>query len=109
MLQNEEPNDFVIATGKSYSVKDFMIHAFSHAELDWEKHVRIDERYVRPSEVHELRGDASKAKAHLGWQPTVNFDDLVSMMVDHDLDLARRERMLSHVSHEVKLTDDTDD
>ena len=103
MLQQDKPDDYVIATGESYSVKDFLTRAFSHADLDWEKYVRIDERYVRPAEVDMLCGDASKARAQLGWQPRVTLDELVRMMVDHDLDLARQERTLADAGHAVNL------
>ena len=103
MLQQEVPGDFVIATGQSYAVRDYLAAAFSYAELDWEKHVHIDERYLRPAEVDSLCGDASKARAQLGWQPKVSFDELVRMMVDHDLELARQERTLADAGHSVSL------
>jgi GDPmannose 4,6-dehydratase len=103
MLQQEVPGDFVIATGQSHAVRDYLAAAFSHAGLDWEKHVRIDERYVRPAEVDMLCGDAGKARSELGWQPKVSFDELVRMMVDHDLDLARQERTLADAGHAVNL------
>jgi GDPmannose 4,6-dehydratase len=85
MLQPDEPDDYVIATGESHSVREFAELAFAHAGLDWEEHVRIDERYFRPSEVDALLGDASKAREHLGWQPTVGFEELVRTMVDADV------------------------
>jgi len=85
MLQHETPQDFVIATGASHSVREFCETAFSHVGLDWEQHVRIDANYYRPSEVDDLVGDASKARAELGWIPTVGFEELVARMVDADV------------------------
>jgi GDPmannose 4,6-dehydratase len=84
MLQMDEPDDFVLATGETHSVQEFLDAAFGHAGLDWHDYVRIDERYFRPSEVDVLIGDYSKAKAMLGWEPTVRFQELVQMMVDAD-------------------------
>ena len=85
MLQHDEPDDFVIATGEAHSVKEFVEIAFNHAGLDWEKFVEIDPRYFRPSEVDHLRGDASKAKKVLGWEPKTSFEDLAKLMVDDDI------------------------
>jgi GDPmannose 4,6-dehydratase len=85
MLQQEKPDDFVIATGECHSVRDLLDVAFGHLDLDWKKYVEIDPRYFRPSEVDELRGDASKARRVLGWQPRVDFKSLVARMVDADL------------------------
>ena len=85
MLQADEPTDYVVATGTAYSVRDFVTMAFERAGLDWEKHVRFDERYLRPSEVDALIGDASKAKALLGWTPSTLTPDLVAIMVDADI------------------------
>jgi GDPmannose 4,6-dehydratase len=85
MLQADEPEDFVIATGQTHSVREFLELAFEHAGLDWQPHVEIDPRYFRPSEVDELQGDASKAKDKLGWEPTVGFQELVRIMVDADV------------------------
>jgi GDPmannose 4,6-dehydratase len=84
MLQQERPADYVLATGETHSVQEFLEEAFGYAELDWREYVRIDERYFRPAEVDLLIGDASKAKRELGWEPTVRFSELVRMMVDHD-------------------------
>jgi GDPmannose 4,6-dehydratase len=84
MLQADEPDDYVVATGTAYSVRDFVQFAFEHAGLDWEKHVRFDERYLRPAEVDALIGDASKAKQVLGWQPQVLTPELARIMVDAD-------------------------
>jgi GDPmannose 4,6-dehydratase len=91
MLQQPWPDDYVVATGESHSVRDFVVAAFGHVKLDWEKHVTLDERYLRPSEVDHLLGDASKARQKLGWTPTVTFDALVKMMVEEDLQVAERE------------------
>jgi len=92
MVQQDEPGDYVIATGQTRSVREFLEAAFTHAGLDWKKHVEIDPRYFRPAEVDLLVGDASKARAKLGWEPKVQFDELVKMMVDADLAEAKRER-----------------
>ncbi len=85
MLQQEEPDDYVIATGETHSVREFCELAFDHVGLDWERHVRIDDRYLRPAEVDHLLGDATKASQELGWKPTVTFEELVTRMVDADL------------------------
>jgi GDPmannose 4,6-dehydratase len=85
MLQQPEPRDYVIGTGVSHSVRDLVEAAFSHVGLAWEKHVRVDPNFIRPAEVDVLTGDASKARAELGWAPTVSFRELVAMMVDADL------------------------
>jgi GDPmannose 4,6-dehydratase len=87
MLQRPSPEDYVIATGVSHSVRDLVQIAFSHVGLDWEKFVRIDPALLRPAEVEHLLGDPSKARAELGWRPTVDFKQLVEMMVDADLQL----------------------
>jgi GDPmannose 4,6-dehydratase len=84
MLQSEEPDDYVLATGETHSVREFLDEAFGYAGLDWNEYVKIDERYFRPAEVDMLLGDASKAREELGWEPTVRFEELVRMMVDHD-------------------------
>jgi len=86
MLQADEPDDFVLATGSSMSVRDFMAEAFAHVGLDWEEHVRFDDRYLRPSEVDALQGDASKAERVLGWKATVDGKRLAQVMVDADLE-----------------------
>ena len=103
MLQQDAPDDYVVATGEAYSVRDFVETAFAHAGLDWEQHVRIDPRYFRPTEVDFLQGDASKARARLGWAPRVDFRELVARMVDHDMELARQEQTLRHAGHDVAL------
>jgi GDPmannose 4,6-dehydratase len=87
MLQQDEPDDYVIATGAMRSVREFALTAFAVAGLDWEKYVVVDEAYMRPAEVHELRGDASKAAKQLGWKATTTFDELVHEMLESDLKL----------------------
>jgi GDPmannose 4,6-dehydratase len=85
MLQKDLPDDYVIATGETHSVREFLVEAFSHVGLDWTDFVQIDSKYFRPAEVDLLVGDPSKAKSYLGWEPTVKFKELVRMMVDADL------------------------
>ena len=85
MLQQDEPEDFVIATGETHSVREFLEEAFGHVGLDWQKHVVLDKRYERPSEVDLLVGDPAKAREKLGWQPKVTFRELVRLMVDADV------------------------
>lgn len=85
MLQHDKPDDYVIATGETFSVREFLEEAFSYVNLDWEKYVEIDKRYFRPAEVDLLIGDATKAREQLGWTPKVKFRDLVKIMVDADL------------------------
>jgi GDPmannose 4,6-dehydratase len=101
MVQHDEPDDFVLATNETHSVREFMEVAFAHAGLDWEEHVEIDPKYFRPSEVDVLLGDYSKAKEKLGWEPTITFEGLVQMMVDADVkavedELAGRVTRYSH-------------
>lgn len=91
MLQQEQPDDFVIATGEQHSVRELVEHAFGHVDLDWQEYVEIDDSLLRPAEVNTLRGDASKAKAQLGWTPSVTFRELVQMMVDADLERVGKE------------------
>ena len=85
MLQNNKPEDFVIGTGESHSVKEFVKEAFSYVGLDWEKYVKIDPRYLRPTEVRELVADSTKAKESLRWEPKIRFKELVRIMVDADI------------------------
>lgn len=92
MLQQEEPDDYIVAMGVTHSVREFLEKTFSKLDLDYNDFVEFDERYMRPSEVDVLLGDPSKAKQKLGWEPEVDLDGLVSMMVEHDLELARREK-----------------
>jgi GDPmannose 4,6-dehydratase len=87
MLQAEEPDDYVLATGETHSVREFLDEAFGYAELDWNDYVTIDERYFRPTEVDVLLGNPAKAKEKLDWEPTVRFQELVRIMVDHDRQL----------------------
>ena len=92
MLQADEPDDFVIGTGETHSVREFLEVAFAHAGLDWQEHVKLDPRYLRPAEVDLLLADPAKAREKLGWTPTVGFRELVTMMVDADVALAAREK-----------------
>jgi GDPmannose 4,6-dehydratase len=91
MLQADKPDDYVVATGETYSVREFLDETFTYLNLDWHQFVEIDPRYYRPAEVDLLLGDASKVRRELGWEPKVNFKQLVQLMVDHDLKLAREE------------------
>jgi GDPmannose 4,6-dehydratase len=92
MLQADRPDDYVIGTGETHSVREFLQIAFGHVGLNWEDYVRIDPRYFRPAEVDLLRSDPTKAKTELGWAPKVGFHELVTRMVDSDVELARREQ-----------------
>jgi len=94
MVQQDDPGDYVIATGETHSVKEFCEEAFSLVDLDWEQYVRHDPRYDRPSEVDLLLGDPAKARSVLRWTPRVTFSELVRMMMESDLRLARRELAL---------------
>jgi GDPmannose 4,6-dehydratase len=85
MLQQEQPGDYVVATGETHSVRDFLDEAFGYLGLDWHDFVEIDPKYFRPAEVDLLQGDASKAFNNLGWKPTIKFRDLVRLMVDSDM------------------------
>ena len=95
MLQQDEPDDYVVATGQTHSVAEFLDEVFGILQLDWKKHVEIDPRYFRPAEVDLLLGDAGKAQRVLGWTPKVTFKDLAKMMTESDWELARREKVLS--------------
>jgi GDPmannose 4,6-dehydratase len=101
ILQHDEPDDFVVATGHSHSVGELVIKVFGMLDLNWEDHVLIDPKYYRPAEVEHLHGDASKARRLLGWEPRVNFDQLITRMVNHDLDLAKQEKLLKGAGHVV--------
>ena len=92
MLQQDNPDDYVIATNETHSVKEFCIEAFSRVDLDWEKYVEYDKRYERPAEVNLLKGNPAKAKKQLNWEPKVTFKDLVRIMVDADLEVAKNEK-----------------
>ncbi len=95
MLQQDEPDDFVIATGKTYSVREFVEYVFDLLELDYTQYVEVDPRYFRPAEVDILLGDPTKAREKLGWSPTVDMYGLAEMMVEHDWKLAREERVVT--------------
>ena len=101
MLQNETADDYVVATGESHTVQRLCELAFGHVGLDWRQHVEIDPRYTRPTEVDALCGDSTKARRVLSWQPRVRFPDLIEMMVDWDLELARQERTLKDAGHQL--------
>jgi GDPmannose 4,6-dehydratase len=92
MLQQEKPDDYVVATGETHSIREFLDLAFGHVNLDWQKYVEIDPRYFRPAEVELLIGDASKAKRQLGWEPKTKFADLVKLMVEADVKLLKDHR-----------------
>lgn len=94
MLQHDDPDDFVIATGERYSVRYFLDATFGLLDLDWQNYVQVDPQYMRPAEVEILQGDSSKARNVLGWKPEVDFEGLVRMMVESDLELARQEKAL---------------
>ena len=94
MLQQDTPDDYVLATGEMHSVRELLEEAFSYVGLDWQKYTRHDDRYNRPSEVDQLLGDPSKAKRVLGWTPKVTFKELIRLMMDADLELARKERVV---------------
>jgi GDPmannose 4,6-dehydratase len=98
MLQADEPDDYVIATGETRSVREFLDEAFGLLDLDWKEHVEKDPRYYRPAEVDLLLGDATKAREKLGWEPKVDFKQLVRLMVEYDLDLARQEATHKSIS-----------
>jgi len=95
MLQQDQPDDYVIATGETHSVEEFLIETFSHLNLDWHDYVELDPKYLRPAEVDLLIGDSAKAKRVLGWEPRVSFKELVRLMVDADV------AMLGHQEHEA--------
>ena len=101
MLQAERPDDYVVATGEAHSVREFLDLAGAHCGLDWTRYVETDPRYFRPTEVDYLLGDASKARRLLGWKPRVSFEELVRLMIEHDLELARQEQTLSRAGHRV--------
>lgn len=104
MLQREEPDTWMICTGESHTVKEFAEAVFKRLDLNWEDHVEIDPRYFRPAEVEALRGDPSRTNEELGWKPKTSFDELVTMMVKHDHELARQERTLRDAGHNVALS-----
>jgi GDPmannose 4,6-dehydratase len=103
MLQQDEPDDYVIATGETHSVREFLERAFAHVGLDYRDFVVVDPRYFRPTEVDLLLGDAGKARAKLGWAPQVDFEHLTRMMVEADLELATREKTLRDAGHKLNF------
>ncbi len=100
MVQQDEPDDYVVATGETYSVREFVEKVFEKLDLDYRKHVAIDKRYFRPTEVDVLLGDAAKARKKLGWSPKVGFDRLIEMMVKADMELAEKEKTLRDAGYE---------
>ena len=94
MMQYESPEDWVLATGKSYSVKEFLEKAFSKLDLDYREYTLFSEKYYRPLEVNYLLGDSSKAQNKLGWKPEVDIDQLIDMMLEYDINLAEKEKVL---------------
>ena len=101
MLQQPSPDDYVVATGKMISVQEFADHCFAQVGLDSKDFIEIDPRYFRPAEVEELLGDPAKAKEQLGWEPRTSVEELAKMMVESDLELARREKTLRDAGHDV--------
>ena len=104
MLQQDTPDDYVIATGTMLSVREFCALAFASLDLDYQDFVSIDPRYYRPTEVDHLLGDATKARTRLGWEPATTIEELAGMMVEHDLELAAREKTLRDAGHEMPAT-----
>jgi GDPmannose 4,6-dehydratase len=94
MLQQDKPDDYIIATGQSHSVREFVAEVFGYLDLDWHEYVEIDPKYFRPSEVDYLQGDASKAKKVLKWKPKVSFEELARMMTDTDMKIAEHEKLI---------------
>ena len=94
MLQHDTPDDWVLATGETHTVKEFLQKAFEYVDLDWEKYVQTSKKYFRPNEVEHLLGDSTKARKELNWSPKTSFDELVKLMIDHDLVLAEQEKVL---------------
>ncbi|MFH1376322.1 MAG: GDP-mannose 4,6-dehydratase [Candidatus Woesearchaeota archaeon] len=91
MLQAEEPSDYVVSSGRSHSIRDFLDIAFNHVGLEFRDYVKVDPKFLRPAEVHTLQGDSSKIKTELGWEPKTEFGDLIKMMVDHDMERVKKE------------------
>jgi GDPmannose 4,6-dehydratase len=104
MLQQDEPDDYVIATGKMIAVRDFCELAFGHVDLDYRDFVEVDPKYFRPSEVEQLQGNAAKARRKLGWEPRTTVEDLARMMVENDLEMAAREKTLRDAGHTLPAT-----
>ena len=95
ILQQDSPDDYVVATGEMHSVREFLELAFGRVKLDWKKYVECDPRYRRPAEVDVLCGDASKARRLLNWEPRIGFEELVTIMIKADAELARKERLIA--------------
>jgi GDPmannose 4,6-dehydratase len=102
MLQQDQADDYVVATGEAYSVREFLDIAAERLNLDWKEYVEIDPRYFRPTEVDYLLGDPSKARERFGWKPEVSFEELVCMMVDHDLQLAQRDQLVAGAGYDLR-------
>jgi GDPmannose 4,6-dehydratase len=102
MLQQDQPGDYVLATGETHTVREFMIEAFNRVGLDWQKHVEIDPHYFRPTDVEDLCGDATKAAEQLDWKPTTYFKDLVKLMIDADTQLAQNEKLIRDTNGDDK-------
>ena len=96
MLQHSEPDDYVVATNETHSIREFLDIAFNHVNLDWQNYVKFDQRYLRPAEVDILIGDATKAKEKLGWEPSITFEELVKLMVDSDLKALEETQEATH-------------
>ena len=105
MLQQPTPDDYVVATGVTHSVKEFLFAAAKHLDLDWEQHVEIDSQFFRPAEVDDLSGDATKAREVLGWKPEVSFDELVKEMVEYDLEQTRRDKTLAEAGYDISSSE----
>jgi GDPmannose 4,6-dehydratase len=103
MLQQDEPDDYVISTDETHAVSEFCEKVFSRLDMDYRDFVEIDPRYFRPAEVELLLGTSTKARRKLGWKPRVSFDGLIDLMVDADLDLARKEQVLIGAGHDSSL------
>ena len=102
ILQQDRPDDYVIATGETHSVREFAERVFQKLGLDYEEYIAIDQRYFRPTEADVLLGDSTKARKKLGWRPKVSFDQLIDMMIEADLELAKRERVLLDAEYRVR-------
>jgi len=103
MLQQDTPRDYVVGTGEVHSVREFLDAAAEYAGVDWQRHVEIDPRYLRPTEVDYLRADAAKARGDRGWAPKIGFLELVREMVDHDMELAQQEDTLRKAGHRAGM------
>lgn len=103
MLQQDQPGDYVVATGESHTIRSFVEKVFGKLDLDWREFVEIDPRYFRPTEVESLKGDPSKIMRTLGWKPKIGIDELIDRMVANDLELAMQEKTLREAGHTVAL------